>query len=263
MAFIYPLCSSSSGNATYVGDEKNGVLIDAGLSLRALKRSLAFASVDLSAVKAIFVTHEHTDHIKGIKAISQATSAPVFASDKTLSCLLHNGYIAQSIKSKDVLSSSYNQNGIEVTAFKTPHDSVCSVGYKIRFENGKTACVCTDLGCVTDEVYQNLVSSDVVLLESNYDETMLVNGGYPAFLKKRIASSNGHLSNEICASTLIDLFNDGTTKFILGHLSENNNRPEIAFKTAVAALIKTGGILERDFSLSIARKQAIGETVYI
>lgn len=263
MSFIYSLCSSSSGNATYVGDKNSGILIDAGLPLRTFKRALSFGGIDITAVKAIFITHEHSDHIKGLTAIGNATGVPIYAYKNTLKCLIHNGNLPQNATVHDVSDGTAYIHNMSVTAFKTPHDSLSSVGYKIMLEDGKKICVCTDLGYITDEVYDNLVQSNAVLIESNYDERMLTTGPYPAFLKKRIASNNGHLSNADCADTLINLFNDGTTKFILGHLSENNNRPELAYKAAIDGLIKTGAVLERDFSLSIARKQTIGEMVTI
>lgn len=264
MSFIYSLCSSSSGNSTYIGDRENGILVDCGLSFKAFDRSLSFIGIDKSAVKAIFITHEHTDHIKGLSAISNACNVPIYAPKKTAEYIIFNKLIKPQ-KTINIVSNEESNEvcGLQIKGFVTPHDSLSSMGYRCTFANYKTVTLCTDLGVVTPSVYDNLSGSNAVLLESNYDDYMLRSGPYPAFLKKRIAGENGHLSNECCANTLVDLFNDGTTAFILGHLSEHNNLPELAFKSALSSLIKTGGELNRDFTLSVSRKQTIGDIVEI
>lgn len=263
MAFAYSLCSSSKGNSTYIGDKNSGVLVDAGLSLRSFKQKMDFVGIDYSAVKGIFITHEHTDHIKGLKTIGKLLDVPIFASKKTLQHLIKNDKIPQCGTAVEIKNKTVDMGDFGVTCFNTPHDSVHSLGYKFYFNNGKTAVVCTDLGCVTQEVSENIMGSNFVLLESNYDDNMLMNGQYPQFLKRRICSQTGHLSNEMCSDTLIQLFKSGTTKFMLGHLSENNNRPELAFKSALDAMIKTGGELNKDYILNVAKVQSIGETIEI
>lgn len=263
MPFVYSLCSSSKGNSTYIGDQRQGILIDAGLSLRQFTRQLAFHSIDPTAVQAIFITHEHSDHIRGLASIANLLKVPVYGSRETLEWLLNREHIPAGATVMEINRKAAEFAGLSVTAFTTPHDSVHSLGYRITFSNGKTACMCTDLGCVTDEVYQNLCGSDFVLLESNYDEVMLETGSYPWFLKRRIFSENGHLSNRDCAQTLLDLFGNGTTRFLLGHLSEQNNRPEIALQASLSALSKTGAIIGEDYILSVARRQSIGEIIEV
>lgn len=260
MPFVYSLASSSSGNATYAGTKEAGILIDAGLSLRQLSRVLAFAEIELSAIQAIFVTHEHSDHIKGLCTIVDKLSVPVYASREVLGELVRKDAVPPKATICEINRKLAYAGGVQVGAFSTPHDSAHSLGYKLTFEaGGKTACICTDLGCVTEEVYQNLSGSDFILLESNYDAAMLAGGAYPWFLKERISSNTGHLSNRDCADTLTALFNDGTTKFLLGHLSTQNNRPEVAYAAALSQLVKTGAVLGEDYELSVARKQSIGE----
>lgn len=261
MPFAYSLCSSSKGNATYIGCRESGILIDAGLSLRQFKRQLAFHSIEPAAVRAIFVTHEHSDHIQGLFAIADALRVPIYSSRGTIAALLKKQCIPPKSTVVEICKRDAAVGDLCVHAFSTPHDSAHSLGYKITFSTGKTACVCTDLGYVTEEVGQNLECSDFVLLESNYDEAMLESGPYPKFLKQRIFSSQGHLSNPDCADTLVHLFNSGTTKFLLGHLSEQNNRPEIAYATALAQLVKTGAVLGEDYILMVARRQGIGEII--
>lgn len=264
-SFVYSLCSSSKGNATYVGNRSSGILIDAGLSLRQLKRHLSLQEIDPCAIQAIFITHEHSDHIQGLCAIADLLKVPVYGSRETLAELVKKGCLPPGSTAMEISRKTAEIAGMAVHAFHTPHDSARSLGYHIEFcsgsSSGKTACICTDLGCVTDEVNENLEGCDFVLLESNYDEAMLETGSYPPFLKRRIFSDRGHLANCDCADTLIRLFNSGTTKFLLGHLSEQNNRPEIAYATSLAAVSKTGAVLGEDYILSVARRQNIGEII--
>lgn len=259
--FVYSLCSSSRGNSTFVGTQERGVLIDAGLSLRQFRRQLDFASIQPQAVKAIFITHEHSDHIQGLAAIAGALGVPVYASRETIEELLAKDCIPSGGTVKEILRRPAEEAGMEIRAFTTPHDSAHSLGYQLTLESGQRVCVCTDLGCITQEVAENLEGSACVLLESNYDEGMLESGPYPEFLKRRIASERGHLSNADCARMLVHLFNGGTTKFLLGHLSEHNNRPDLAYLTALTQLAKTGAELGEDYILSIARRQSLGEVV--
>lgn len=262
MPFVYSLCSSSKGNATYIGTQETGILIDAGLSLRQFSRSLAFAEIAPDAVKAIFITHEHSDHIKGLTSIAKVLQVPIYASRETLEYLVQKDVIPPGSTICEINRKCAHFGGIQIKAFTTPHDSAHSLGYRLTFEeNGKTASICTDLGHVTDEVFSNLRGSDFVLLESNYDPAMLQSGPYPRFLKERIASEQGHLSNADCGRTLLALFHEGTSKFLLGHLSEQNNRPELAYAAALEQLAKTSALPGEDYILSVARRQTIGERI--
>jgi len=263
MEFVYPLCSSSKGNATYLGSRERGILIDAGLSLREFGRQLAMNDIPASAVQAIFVTHEHSDHIGGLSAIAGALKIPIYSSRETLTALLKKDCLPPRSTAFEIRLRDVDVAGLSVHAFATPHDSARSCGYRVTFPTGKTACICTDLGCVTDEVEENLEGSGCVLLESNYDEEMLESGPYPLFLKERILSPRGHLSNHECAQTLVRLFNSGTTKFFLGHLSEQNNRPEIAYASALSQLVKTGAVLSEDYILKVAPRRSTGELMEV
>lgn len=265
MSFLYPMCSSSKGNCSYIGSQERGVLIDAGLGIRSFLSQLALIGVAKEAVRGIFVTHEHSDHVKGLSRIQKELQVPVYASQGTLSCLIQKGYLPSDAPMKVVDSKAPERIGsFVVSAFPTPHDSVESQAYQIHIqEEQKTVTVCTDLGYITEEIHHRLVQSDLLMLESNYDPYLLQSGCYPYFLKRRIAGSGGHLSNADCAAEISALYDLGVRHFVLGHLSEENNRPELAYANILSALERKGGRLQEDFTLSVAPKTNVGRTIPI
>lgn len=256
MAKIYPLFSSSSGNSHFIGSRDGGILIDAGASCTRLVQALGCNDIPPEAVRAVFITHDHTDHISGLRVFLKSFKPKVYASPGTLRFLEENGHIPAGCAA-EAIEGSAETNGFFVTAFKTPHDAVDSVGYKIHTPDGKSLCVCTDLGKITPTVHDCLKYCDLVLLESNYDETMLRNGKYPFILKKRIASEIGHLSNSDSAKEVRELISLGTTRIILGHLSRENNTPRIAENTLLREL-SGEYVKNRDFLLTIAPVQTGG-----
>lgn len=227
MARVYPLFSSSKGNAAFIGNEKGGILIDAGVSCKMLTQALLDNWLSPDIVQGIFITHEHSDHIKGLRVFTKNFHTPVFAGAKNLEYLISENHISplSSINDVEVDGKAFEFCGYEISAFSTPHDTRQSNGYRITTPDLKTISVCTDLGEVTENVHKNLCGSDLVLFEANYDEIMLRNGRYPFMLKKRIASKFGHLSNTDSAAEIESLLNLGTTRIILGHLSQENNTP--------------------------------------
>ena len=254
MARIYPLFSSSKGNATYVGTSSAGILIDAGITYSRLLEGLRRSELDISAIQAIFITHIHSDHIKGLSVLTKKTGIPVFAQEITINHLI----ASECLHSRgEVLRRPVEAAGMEIKAFCTPHDTVQSCGFRITTSDGKQCAVCTDLGHITLEVEENLSGCDLVLLESNYDEKMLKFGGYPEYLKARIRSKRGHLSNRDCAAQVEKLISDGTTRVILGHLSQENNTPQTADSTIEAAL--SGFVRNKDYILDVAPVETTGK----
>ena len=255
---IYPLFSSSSGNSCFIGNPNEGILIDAGLNCRRLNQALLQNDIPVEAIKAVFITHDHTDHVAALKVFNKHYDIPVYASPKTMDWLVDGGH----------LSRGYHQNvgeevvigDFSVTSFKTPHDAIGSVGYRIGMPDGKICVYCTDLGHVSEEVDENLRLADLVFLESNYDENMLRTGPYPFPLKQRIASPDGHPSNSASARELHSLIENGLTKIILGHLSRENNTPHIAENTLMREL---GDEFQRnrDYLLYIAPIETTGMAV--
>ncbi len=265
MARIFPICSSSSGNCAFVGTRGHGILIDAGCSFRAMKSSLELIETSMNQIEAIFITHEHIDHIKGLYQLAKHTKIPIFASPGTIAQLRTTvrETIPDEIRLYDVIHEPYQSADFEVKAFHTPHDTPESVGYIVNF-GGKKLAVCTDLGKVTAEVENNLLGCEAVLLESNYDPAMLAkNLNYPADLKKRIAGEKGHLSNNAAADFAVRLIESGTTKLILGHLSRENNTPATAERCVTDYLSTKGIRRERDYVLDVAPVMTQGRYIAV
>ena len=254
MARLIPLFSGSSGNCYYVGSKKNGIMIDAGRSAKQIKTKLDELEIDISAVGGIFVTHEHIDHIKGLRVFASKYKIPVYASMKTIEALKELKVFDGSF-SLNCLEDEMEINGIKVKSFRVSHDCADCRGYRIYTEDEKTLSFATDLGFVSTEVFENLSNSDFAVIESNHDVNMLLNGPYPYMLKRRILSDHGHLSNDTCSSLLTELIGKGTRKFMLAHLSSENNTGELALQSAVCSLKMAGFEENKDFTIALSPKE--------
>lgn len=261
MSKICPLFSGSTGNSTYIGTQTGGILVDAGGSMKGICAALERAGGSLDEIKAIAVTHEHVDHIKGLKTVLKKTNANLIASAETLNALAFEDKIPAGIKVITIEDTPVEIGGIIVNRFATSHDCSGSSGYTFVLPDGKKTAVCTDLGMVTDDIRQALKGADAVLIESNHDVEMLKKGPYPPMLKIRIMSDKGHISNATCAAELGELLKNGTTRFILGHLSQKNNTPLLARSCAEAALIDLGAQNGKDYILTVASPTENGVTV--
>ncbi|MBQ7990172.1 MAG: MBL fold metallo-hydrolase [Oscillospiraceae bacterium] len=251
MMRLYPLFSSSGGNSAYIGTKEEGILIDCGAACKRITAALDASGIPLSSVKAVFITHEHTDHIKGLKIFTKNTGIPVYSRERTLDELFDKGHIlSRAVEIKDGADVA----GMHITFFETPHDAVSPCGFRIETDNGACA-VCTDLGEVTDEVMRGITGVNAILLEANYDEEMLRTGPYPYDLKRRISCGIGHLSNRQSAETALRLVRSGTTDIILGHLSQNNNTPSAALATVADFLSGEGLINGRDYMMTAAPRE--------
>lgn len=249
MTTLCPLGSGSSGNSTLIQNGNTSILVDAGLSCKAICSALEQAGSHYEELDAILLTHEHSDHIKALPVLLKKLNCPVYGTEPVLD------YISRSLKIPahtaliPITEQPFALHDLEIKAFSTPHDSVGSVGYQFRTADDKLLAVATDLGHMTTEILEHLLPCKAVLLESNYDEGMLLCSSYPYMLKRRIASPMGHLSNIACADTAVRLAQNGVEHLILGHLSQNNNLPELAFSTTRNALNQFGC---KDTNLKVA-----------
>ncbi len=251
MARFATLCSSSKGNSTYIGTSTHGLLVDAGSSAKQLELSLQNLQLDIRSVDAIFVTHEHTDHVSGIRVLASRYEIPVYASPGTYKAMLGMDIFSGKFPAYE-MTDDVCIGDIGVHAFRTSHDARQSTGYTIDLGERKVG-ICTDTGIVTNEILRNLSDCDLVLLESNHDPDMLEFGPYPLPLRRRIKSDLGHLSNGVCAKTAEELFTNYRTKrFILGHLSQENNTPEKAYDCTKAVFDRLGVTENRDYILQVA-----------
>lgn len=235
----YVLFSSSSGNCTYIKNNHEEILIDAGLTAKQVSDSLLKLGSNLSKITAIFVTHEHIDHIRALNVICRHHRIPVYVPEKSLE------YIAKTMPwTEELLVENKGGNVVEletmrIKTFDTPHDSLGSVCFRIEAEDA-TLGYATDIGHLTSDVKSALVGCENVVIESNYDPYMLKNGSYPYPTKQRILGDKGHLSNGECASFLPELVKNGTKNIVLAHLSVNNNKPHIALGESRGALNSKG-----------------------
>lgn len=249
MARLCPLFSGSSGNSYYIGSRSAGLLIDAGRSARQLDNMLKLCGIDPLAVQGILVTHEHSDHILGLRVFARKYGLPVFASVGTLSALSSALDGVQAYPAEAGLQLA----GMTVTPFHTSHDCVEPMGFRMKTEDGRSFALCTDLGYLSEEVRESLLGVDFAVIESNHDPEMLRTGRYPYPLKQRILSDQGHLSNGACADFLPELARSGTKRFLLAHLSRENNSPALALEASLSALVQAGLVRDVDFLLDVAR----------
>lgn len=261
MPLLYSLCSSSKGNCHFVGDPQSGLLIDSGIGIRNYAAQLALAGISLSAPQAVLVTHEHSDHVSGLQKIVLRHHLPVYGTPGTLDALVQKGILDYSLDLRVIQPGETVSLGSQsFTAVPTPHDSAQSCCYRVE-QGDQKVMVCTDLGHITPEIHQALSGCDTVLLESNYDEELMAHSPYPSFLRRRIVGSRGHLSNGDCAGELVELAKAGVKQFVLGHLSQENNRPELAYQNALSALLRAGAVPGEDFTLWVAPRMNNGRTL--
>ncbi|MHB8962023.1 MAG: MBL fold metallo-hydrolase [Saccharofermentanales bacterium] len=269
---ICSLYSGSSGNSIFIssGNEsaqsyeglhfesskgRTKILIDAGVSGKRLQTAMRAIGEDLDAIDGVLLTHEHIDHMAGIGVIVRRHKIPLYLTRKTWQELrrLNAGEIPEDLLRIVEAGSSFAIGDLEIRSFSTPHDAVDPTGFRIDGE-GRSVSVFTDIGEMRPDILDIIYGSDAVFIESNYDKDMLWTGSYPWPLKKRIDGAFGHLSNADCASAAASLLEHGTERFILSHLSQENNSPRMALKTTVEFLAGQGAISSRDYTIQVARR---------
>jgi phosphoribosyl 1,2-cyclic phosphodiesterase len=240
MPKLFVLASGSKANAILISEDNTRILIDAGLGIRNMAAALGQAGLRITDLSAIFVTHEHTDHVRGLASLVDRARVPLYASAETLEALeymLPARTRTIAMNGKDVEIGSFAIRGIPV-----PHDAAGPLAYHLQ-TGAHRITVATDLGEVPPALAQALAHSTALVFESNHDGQMLREGSYPDFLKERILSSNGHLSNLQCAEALAACKGNGLRTVVLAHLSDENNHPDLARASANAALVDSGADL--------------------
>lgn len=256
------LGSGSCGNCYYLESSGTAILIDLGIGIRAFKKHVRDYGLRMPAIKAILVTHDHTDHVKAVGPLSIEYHLPVYASEGVHIGVQRNRFMTKKVpldqRRVTTLETPFEIGPFRITPFQVVHDSNDNNGYFIEVtqpepaedlfdsaaalgaaDAGKeplTFCIITDCGAVTDNLIPYIKRARYLVIESNYDSAMLASGPYPAYLKKRIMSGRGHLDNALCADCLSKYLTPVTRKVWLCHLSEENNHPEIALKTVETAL---------------------------
>ena len=244
------IASGSGGNSAFLSTEHSKILIDAGLSGKAIEQALVSHGIKPKDLTAIFITHEHSDHIQGAGILSRRYDLPVYMTRGSWAYAQRQASLGK-IPEKNRLivtsGTSVSLGDMEIKPFAIPHDANEPVGYTIHAE-GRKITVATDLGHITKNVEENFCDSDIILLESNHDIDMLIGGPYPAYLKRRILSDTGHLSNVACGTFLADIYTTNIKHIFLAHLSGDNNHPVVAYETVrnilSARKIDVGGAVD-------------------
>ena len=265
MRFV-SIASGSSGNCIYIGTEETHILIDAGISNKRIEQGLKDIGLKGEDLKGVFITHEHSDHIKGLGILSKKYQIPIFGTKETL----------DEIKKKSSLGNyplecltpvcpdvDISIGDLTIKPFRIDHDAANPVAYRVQ-EGKKSVAVATDLGHYNQYIIDHLQGLDAVLLESNHDVRMLETGPYPYYLKRRILGEYGHLSNETCGRLLNQILHDNLKHIFLGHLSKENNYEELAYETVRLEINKGETPYQAgDFSIAVAGRDRMSEIVTI
>lgn len=251
MTRLCPLFSGSSGNSYYIGSGDHGILVDCGRNAKQIENALAANGIDIKTITAVFITHEHTDHVSALKVLAPRHKLRVYASPGTIEAIEDKGLVNEKTELVPIMAEGAEEAGMFIKPFHISHDCREGTGFVVETGDGRKTAFATDTGIVTDEIYSALTGCDTVVLESNHDVGMLRCGGYPYILKRRILSDTGHLSNELCAQTAVRLVKSGTTRLLLAHLSRENNIPELAKQASLCELEQNSMKQDIDFMLSV------------
>lgn len=233
------LSSGSSGNCYYLGNEFHGVLIDAGITAGSIRKFLKTIGIAIDSIIGVLVTHNHWDHIKGLEVLTRKNNIPIYTTANIWESIRSTPRQQQMTSdrfSKIPLQKTFHLAGFDIEAFPVFHDAPETIGFHFTYDTRKVTLV-TDLGHICQTVRPYIHEANLLIIESNYDEHMLINGSYPSYLKGRILSDNGHLSNHQTATFLAEVMHEKLSHICLAHLSKNNNTPEKALQTLKESLV--------------------------
>lgn len=255
------LRSGSSGNAIFINGDQTRILVDAGVCCRTIEQSLEEIGETAGDLDAIVVTHEHCDHVSGVGVLMRRYKLPLYVNRATWQAMrLTIGTVDERLVRLIDTGKPFEIGNLSLKSFATPHDAAESVGYRIESSRGGVA-VFTDIGELQEELLQTVAGCQAIYIEANYDHAMLLAGTYPAMLKKRISGRYGHLSNDDCATAVCRLLEQGTERFVLSHISKDNNYPELARLTVDSKLEITGARPGQDFLIGVAQRYAVSVPV--
>lgn len=257
------LASGSSGNCFYLGDDHTGIMIDAGIPVKSIRKALKDHNIPFERLSAIFITHDHADHIRSVGTLGEVYYLPIYST-----AAIHDGInksysVTEKLYSAKRIITKYSTitlNKFKITPFEVPHDGTDNVGYLVEYDDMKIAFA-TDLGHISKTVSDYISRANYLIIESNYDEEMLRCGNYPHYLKERIRSANGHMSNRGTAEWLASNYQDHFKHIFLCHLSKDNNHPELAFKTVESALAEKGISIGIDVRLTSLRRNNCSDLI--
>ena len=225
------LSSGSNGNCYYIGNEFHGILIDAGISASSIRKFLKEMNISMQTIMGVLITHNHIDHIKGLEVLTRKNNLPAFTTNKIWNSILSfQKKITIDCIREIPLQQKFHLAGFDIEAFPVFHDAPETIGYHIC-AGEKKITIATDLGFICQTAAPYIKEANLLVIESNYDEEMLLNGDYPYYLKTRIKSDHGHLGNHQTSVFLADVINDNLSHICLAHLSKNNNTAEKALQT--------------------------------
>ncbi len=249
--------SGSSGNCYFIYTDSDAIMVDAGVGLRTLKKYMRDYGINPELLHYLLITHDHADHIKCVGSLSHDLHLPVWATKAVHEGIDRNYCVQRKVEpiNRRILQPGVSEQmgAFIVTPFHVPHDSSDNVGFMIQ-ANGRTLCIMTDAGEVTDEMASCIEQADYLVIEANHDREMLLRGPYPAHLKERISSNTGHLSNDACANAIVQHMTPRLRHVWLCHLSEENNHPELARKTVETVLRSYGIIVGKDLQLDVLKR---------
>ena len=267
---ICSIASGSSGNCIYVGSDDTHVIIDAGISGKRIEEGLNTLGLTTNDLDAILITHEHSDHIAGLGVVSRKYGIPMYATRGTIDGIISQKYLGnideslfREIASDDRDYGSIRINDLTVRPIEVSHDAAEPVAYRIEHDD-RSVGVCTDLGVYTDRIIEGFSGVDALFIEANHDVRMLQVGSYPYYLKQRILSDKGHLSNENCGRLLCRLLHDDMKSVMLAHLSAENNLAELAYEAVrLEVMMDESKYQPSDFDIRVAKRSEPSQPIAV
>ena len=260
------IASGNSGNCIYAGSDTTHILVDVGISGKKTEEGLKKLGVKPQELDGIFITHEHADHINGLGVMARKYGVPVYATKGTLNAIRgisSLGQIDEGLFREVQADQKITVKDMTINPMRISHDAAEPVAYRI-IHGRKRIGIVTDLGCYNDYTVECLKGMNALLIEANHDVNMLQVGPYPYYLKKRILGERGHLSNELSGQLLSQILNDGMQAIVLGHLSKDNNLPELAYETVrVEIAMADNDYKAGDFPISVAKRSEVSEIIEI